>query len=534
MTTHPDNPKPLQYDFFEADLWQARIDSIDDAIDATFKLFHRSLPTFNGLSINKLKQVIRDASGIHINLDDEQSVDFLHDLLKRLSQSLPEETTHIGWSADFDFELKQMLNLYMLTNTINNFFWGKLRTVTTNTLHSHTTQLPPVHLIRSCFRELTIDVEIIQNALIQRVWAIDTNGNTFPSAQSKSLVVMDKLALLSLAPIQHLLSDDSSITPITYISQKTHIRQIPYTKQVLLISVSYDRVSLPVNKRAYGNTNLDDVKDLPAFELMAIPHEVAHYLYNHEPKFQELSTRFKEDPYYHWCEELFADIYGCIVTGPLTAMGLQAMLATGNKDQVWKDDEEHPTPIIRPYILSEILRMLSDETINTICAQKYNFTKVADMLDGNWTAILQRWGFELTETNSTRPTLIKIHDNSQAHVEQYVNVTQLLQGVKPLATEFIKKLLTVMKLNPWQSEMGIDANITFPCCQENESTSTDYYAEMIKLTNYEFASKQIPSYLLSETYLNYDRIQASTPEGILQNCLENWGEKGPHGWGDHG
>ncbi|MEM8862423.1 MAG: AbfB domain-containing protein, partial [Chloroflexota bacterium] len=128
--------------------------------------------------------------------------------------------------------------------------------------------LPPVNTITKCVRHTTIDFEIMQRAIQQRESAGDNN-----LAQARSLLITDKLADMSLAPFQFLFGDtNTTVTPITFFGKDVYIRQVPYSNQVMFIGLTYDLVA-----------SIND-SNMPPFELLAIPHEMGHFLYHYENK----------------------------------------------------------------------------------------------------------------------------------------------------------------------------------------------------------------------------------------------------------
>jgi hypothetical protein len=64
----------------------------------------------------------------------------------------------------------------------------------------------------------------------------------------------------------------------------------------------------------------------------------------------------------NWLEEIFADIYGTLIAGPAFALSIQKMLLEKvNRDNLLKDDGEHPIPYLRPFIRTQVLREIADE-----------------------------------------------------------------------------------------------------------------------------------------------------------------------------
>lgn len=207
-----------------------------------------------------------------------------------------------------------------------------------------------LHLIRSCYQRVAGDHEIIQQAAIQRRWNRHRDGHTYMSEQAVELLIMDKLAIKTVAPFQHLLSKEAEqLAVITYLSERTHIHHTPYAEQFVLIGLSYDRV--PPADTLFGDTPVAS-QNFPSAELMAIPHEMGHHIYRHSKlssgkTFPEISQQFQDNPYYAWCEEIFADLYGCVVAGPLSALGMQVLLVSLESIRKFlfgRKERNQPTP----------------------------------------------------------------------------------------------------------------------------------------------------------------------------------------------
>jgi hypothetical protein len=65
--------------------------------------------------------------------------------------------------------------------------------------------------------------------------------------------------------------------------------------------------------------------------------------------------------FFRWIEEIFADVYGCLIAGPLIALDFQDLQLTVSKEQFTKDDGEHPAPVLRPYIYTRVLERLEED-----------------------------------------------------------------------------------------------------------------------------------------------------------------------------
>lgn len=499
MTTKNNNqeqPNKLHYDFYEDDLWLGRFPSIINSIDANLKLLRIILLT-KGSSITQFGSLISNkiAEGL-LSKDGDETLDKLlkgfsegvgkgkglatnisrglfptisetvgdSSLLQKHSAFLKKHLALFDSLREPDFEVQQLYNLRTLSLDLKDFVDGRLKAGVTQTLQegNDAKALPEVDLIRKSFQHVATDAEIIQRAIVQRVHEVNDKGKYVMSMQAEALLIMDKLALDALAPFkkdlfEHLLPSESDITPITYFSQKTHIHRVPYSDNIVLIGIRYDQVLQELE--GYRTT-------APPFELLAIPHEVGHYIYLNaeidsnklivefgdqdwwkelipdnaelDPKitFTKLSELlFINKPHYKWCEEIFADICGCIVAGPLAILGMQSLLASRADEENHKDDEEHPTGILRPFIFSEIM-----EALNELDPEKYDFKEAADKLGENWELILGKLGHTVTGAPK-EGVPITITIKKVDATEKKLEVTDDLKAIREIIDVFAKVLL---------------------------------------------------------------------------------------------
>jgi hypothetical protein len=240
---------------------------------------------------------------------------------------------------------------------------------------------------------------------------------------------------------------------------------------------------------------------------MAIPHEVGHYVFQHgrfpgAESFIELSLKFKENPYYCWCEEIFADVYGCIVAGPLSALGLQALLVSIDRHRAWKDDEEHPTPALRIFILAEILRVIGKIVFEITRFQTFNLSKMTNKLEEDWTKILEQWGYVRMEPGSGRPHRIYLPDNSNVSLDKIINVERVVSLVRPIINEFASRLLREAA-SKQRLQNNNDVNSTnIPWISEDYETTQTYNAEMAKLSGRGFAKTSMVRKSLFDVVVN--------------------------------
>ena len=521
--------RELLDDVLQIEWIKGRSDKMESVIVANDRLLSDVFEGISGISINDVMQHIYQIESESKEEDKKEAYEGLKQLW---AEEKPGETQGSFDALDRDFQIAQLLNLYRLSQLLNSFSRYTLYQLMECSLSNHRDDkdepVAPLHLFRRCFERIATDHKIIEHATRQRQWHRELKGN-YLSAQAVKLLILDKLAIKAVAPFQHLLVDPQSVTNdlvmITYLSERTHIHLMPYTKQFILIGVSYDRVP-PAASIFDGKEFIG--KNLYAFELMAIPHEVGHYVYHHGKlngkTFSEMSEKFEDNPYYRWSEELFADVYGCIVAGPLAAISMQALLMSIDRDRAWKDDEEHPTPVLRVFIFAEILRILAKIKIK---GKPYQFPMVADKLDQDWAEILKLWGYDPLNQSEGRPTRVYMHDNSALHLDTIVNVKRVMKAIRPMIEEFATRLLGVAYPRKNVEKQNI------PWSRYDTTTTGLYNVEMHRMVNLNFAREEFPSQFLLNIQVAEALSNLSHPNESLQQYLKEWGDSGPYGWGGH-
>ena len=202
---------------------------------------------------------------------------------------------------------------------------------------------PAEHILSATLSQVSYDLSAIRQAADQR------RNPVLKAALDKA----DQLAQSSL----NLAIDNDLLkmgTVVTYFDKSPFIRVIPYAP-VALIGIPY--------------TALENSRDL-----LAIPHEVGHYVYHHATGLgAKLHTQIPFDPpwYNNWLEEIFADIYGCLVAGPVIGLDFQDILLDNASEQFTEDDGEHPIDAIRPFIYIKVLEALG-------------FTNAVAALESRW------------------------------------------------------------------------------------------------------------------------------------------------------
>ncbi len=450
---------------------------------------------------------------------------------------------------DKQFQLAQLRNLQTFSHDLNGFARYRLIALMYASLQQQRVaaaeSVAPLHLFRTCFQQVAADHDLIQQALRQRM--DHSSADNYLSAHAVDLLILDKLAIKAISPFRRLLLHDSApnaqLAIITFLSESTHIHLVPYSKRFILIGVSYDRVP-PAANLFDGEEFIG--KNFYNFELLAIPHEIAHYVYQHGKlagkSLIEVSKKFENHPYYRWCEELFADVYGCIVGGPLAAISMQALLTSIDRDRAWKDDEEHPTPVLRLFIMAEILRILGEIELQQDAGQVgtahgYRFDVIADKLDEDWGKILNHWGYDQMGASGkerpARPLRVYSHDNSSLHLDTIVNVDRVIHTLRPIIVEFATILLRVADFDDDQE--GV-LSTKIPWTAYNVREAALYNIEMARLINLDVARTNVArtnlaSQPIVDAQFDHPPVDLSDPDEALWRYLKEWTERGPHGSG---
>ncbi len=521
----------------------------------TLKGRTRSMQSISNLTRFLLVDALRAISGVDVDAPDATTrtdgastphtgqKEREQQLVARLLNARTPSEKNDPALVDYDFQVKQLWNLLAVQHLLHQFDTSTLQVHLQQVLdHSKKqNELPPLDLIRDCFRAIAHDHELLQRATMQRRWN-DALGTVSQSSLAGELVVTDKLAMSALRPFQHLLADiaaDPAV--ITYLSEETHIQRLPYTNQCLLIGITYDRVS-PVDTidTDWPDSTPADAASLTearfaSFELLALPHEIGHYVYQHGTiggmPVAQISQQFRTKPYFWWCEELFADVYGCIIAGPLSAFSMQAFLESGDRQRAWNEDEEHPTPHLRPYILSDILRVLG------ALDQRYACPGVPELLDAAWTARLERWGAVRVDPGTGRPVRLYLPDTSSMQREHLVNVERVLQHVRPIIRAFAAALLASLADRGGSAAYAIPWNSASP--SSAAMPTVQYYArEMALLTGPATARAAIlPAvlYAPAPTIGAATSDQTTQADTLVRGYLDIWREHGPlaSGGGTH-
>ncbi|MCP4359646.1 MAG: hypothetical protein GY796_16695 [Chloroflexi bacterium] len=265
---------------------------------------------------------------------------------------------------------------------------------------------------RRTLDQIAYDLTVMQQIRDQRLLGSDDEKVT--------LMLADNLAYKALEPAikKNLLC---KTTVLTYLQKAPNVRVVPYAP-IAIIGVPRSAVidsSDPTEE--YRHNILD---------LLATVHEIGHYVYWHGrigsietaegcegPSLQAaLRLEFPEQPAWRlaWLEEIFADVYGVLIAGPIIAYGIQNIVFD-NLDLL-EDDNEHPQPVIRPFIYNETLRQLR------------LFNKAAKELENLWEKKLQKRGF-LTED---RQEIVESEEFKEIRTYLQETIARILGILQPL------------------------------------------------------------------------------------------------------
>lgn len=205
------------------------------------------------------------------------------------------------------------------------------------------TTYPPTYALRATIDQIAYDLDLIQRAQQQR-----TKGSSSRDMR-ETLARADILAYRALEPaIRQGLIDNTTV--VTYFQKVVNVRIIPYAP-VAFIGLPLSAMTAPR-------------------DLLAIPHEVGHYVFRHGrvqtgplrgSRFDAaLASQLAEFPEWarNWLEEIFADVYGAMVAGPIMALGFEELITDDRVADFVHDDGEHPVAALRLAIYHRVFHKL--------------------------------------------------------------------------------------------------------------------------------------------------------------------------------
>ncbi|MCA9954316.1 MAG: hypothetical protein KC434_06325 [Anaerolineales bacterium] len=277
-----------------------------------------------------------------------------------------------------------------------NFFWEGFRTGQL----LPAMMLPQDHVLRATLDQVAFDMAIIQRIESQRQQ---------PQYQ-KTLAQADKLTQAALN-----VAIDGGLLPqcgvLTYFNKSANIRLIPYAP-LALIGVPFSA-------------------ETTAMDFLAIPHEVGHFVYHHSPGLAAaLHARIPLYPNWinRWIEEIFADVYGALVAGPVIGLSFQHILTDNAQEKFIADDGAHPPDAIRPFAYCKSLDHL-------------NHPKAAAALE-------KSWGTRLAERH--QPKMFQPHNSSEAAT--LADAQMLLENTAVDILTYLQQARLVNQPAPWSAD----------------------------------------------------------------------------------
>lgn len=223
--------------------------------------------------------------------------------------------------------------------------------------------------------QMSHDLEVFERIMLQR--------SARAAAFQKTLALADQLCYKALAPARALL--EPGLNALTYLQKMPAVRVIPYAPAAL-IAIPYTTLNQEPRELAQRSITANSSA---ALDFLAIPHEAGHYLFWHgflpahaeqdaytrKPLIVELVERLKDKQFKsqpdvrRWLEEVFADVYGCLVAGPVMAIDFQDLALNRSLSEFTEDDGEHPIPLLRPEVYRIALEKMG--TLEGLPLQEY-------------------------------------------------------------------------------------------------------------------------------------------------------------------
>lgn len=401
-------------------------------------------------------------------------------------------------------ELVQLLDQLMaFTNRLFDYFYCGFYVEKNLQLSS---EYPPAYVLGQILNQASSDLAVITQILNQRLidFPAQLASGQAPTPQQAALARADYLAAKALAPAIDLnLVEGGSM--VTYLQKLLTIRTVPYAP-VVLIGIPYTSIGV-------------------ARDYLAIPHEIGHYVYWHgrqanQPLWYNLDKQLQKtalDEAHNWVamwqEEIFADVYGSLVAGPILAQSAQDLeLSTTQQDFVGTDGE-HPSPVLRPRIYLKVLSQMGDF-----------YREWAHKLDEQWQARLRE-----RVQNGGCPGLsmasfdqITLPDGAKLWVDDVISEGIDLDCSKPV-DYIIQQCLNLLGSLPEHANFWLSASATEDDLYEN------FEKWLENVSGNDQTNPALPSPCLGRLLRKWEALgQDACPP--WRYVLENgWADKGPHG-----
>ncbi len=208
--------------------------------------------------------------------------------------------------------------------------------------------LPPDHVINEILLQIARDIQVIELAFFQR--CLGTKEMRW------GLRTADQLGQHALEIAQNTLVPELAETIVIAYYQKSYsIRIMPYA------NVAF--IGIPNSCIPTLTSNGDKVDKVVSEDYLAIPHELGHQFFwlNKKSDFNQKILRERENVHglpegiQRWLEEIFADVFGAIIAGPIIGLDFQILQMRKSLEDFYNNDGHHPTPEKRPEIYNRVL-----------------------------------------------------------------------------------------------------------------------------------------------------------------------------------
>lgn len=279
--------------------------------------------------------------------------------------------------------------------------------------------------------QLGYDLDVILRAYHHRTHRISPVGQARTGMRVR-LEEADLAAQKTLQPAYEQGLLPQRAVAITYYQKSPSVRMIPYAPAAL--------VGIPFS--AAGEPG----------DMAAIAHEVGHYVFWRRPSdgrdatphpaqnFLERSRAIlRAEPPANktlelidaWQEEIFADLYGCLVAGPMAGLTMLEMARQLPGPRWFEDDGEHPPPALRSIAYLACLRRMADSTQGEahkrICAAIEQMQNAQD----NWLGKIPDW-MTLRLHTGRIVSYVRLRQMIEVVVERYLSSDAgMLGGLLP-------------------------------------------------------------------------------------------------------
>ena len=290
--------------------------------------------------------------------------------------------------------IEAVKSFYKFFRAYNSFFWGKVDTDKKAQISYQATIFIALKQTRDAWKQLSNAINQTHNPIyVKRLMALKKAGKK----------ITDKLP------------PDLVISPIFYVDKFVHITRFPYQSPFIFgIPVTGDGDKIEVDQcslaHEIGHAIFCNNGDLPEYKVRRdkLHSTIIQTLFGKglilepssstkKPEVNSMSQNEvdKKIAAYHawdsWSEEIFADIVGALLTGPIYVKKMQDLLIRERiltDSYLIHDDEEHPVPLIRPHISLEVIKIIQKSINDKNLAE--NLKLCIEKLELRWSNYLKK------------------------------------------------------------------------------------------------------------------------------------------------